>query len=140
MTVFPLPERTPNGNLNTPAFDGDGILWFTGQNGIYGRVDPQSGEVGSLGIARADAGPYGITGTPDGGIYYASLAGNHIAHIDIHDGRGNAHRTAHRRAGRAARLVRFRRGASGSANGTWGNVSVYDPSDESWQTWRLPGR
>ena len=27
-------------------------------------------------------GPYGITATPDGDVYYASLAGNHIARID----------------------------------------------------------
>src|SRR5262245_24103869 len=25
--VFPLPEGTPNANLNTCAFDGDGVLW-----------------------------------------------------------------------------------------------------------------
>jgi virginiamycin B lyase len=27
-------------------------------------------------------GPYGITATPDGTIYYASLASDHMAHID----------------------------------------------------------
>ena len=31
--------------LNTATFDKDGKLWFTGQNGIYGRVDPGSGKV-----------------------------------------------------------------------------------------------
>ncbi len=28
-------------------------------------------------------GPYGITATPDGSIFYASSAGNHIAHLDV---------------------------------------------------------
>lgn len=41
---FPLPEGA-NANLNTATFDGGGVLWFTGQNGIYGRVDPDTGTV-----------------------------------------------------------------------------------------------
>src|SRR5439155_13653181 len=36
--VFPLPGR--NANLNTATFDLRGVLWFTGQNGIIGRLDP----------------------------------------------------------------------------------------------------
>src|SRR5215216_2232429 len=35
--VFPLPDESGYANLNTAAFDRDGTLWFTGQNGIYGR-------------------------------------------------------------------------------------------------------
>ena len=38
--VFPLPSSAPDANLNTAAFDGDGVLWFTGQAGWYGRLDP----------------------------------------------------------------------------------------------------
>src|SRR5579862_6824976 len=43
--VFPLPKGTPYTNLNTCVFDRNGILWYTGQSGYYGRVDPKSGEV-----------------------------------------------------------------------------------------------
>jgi virginiamycin B lyase len=44
--VWPLPpERMPHTNLNTAAFDGKGRIWFTGQNGIYGRLDPKTGDV-----------------------------------------------------------------------------------------------
>src|SRR5438477_10582622 len=39
---FPLPAGR-NANLNTAAFDRNGILWFTGQSGIYGRLDPSTG-------------------------------------------------------------------------------------------------
>ena len=35
--VFPLPENVSYANLNTATFDHKGILWFTGQSGIYGR-------------------------------------------------------------------------------------------------------
>jgi virginiamycin B lyase len=61
--VFPLPADRPSTNLNTAAFDGDGTLWFTGQSGIYGRLDPQTGEIEVFDDADG-RGPYGITGTP----------------------------------------------------------------------------
>src|ERR1700682_1339068 len=43
LKVFPLPKDFPNANLNTGPFDNKGIYWFTGQSGVYGRVDPASG-------------------------------------------------------------------------------------------------
>src|SRR6185437_11473346 len=43
--LFPLPKEFPSANLNTATFDRKGILWFTGQNGVYGRVDPGTGKV-----------------------------------------------------------------------------------------------
>src|SRR5690242_20271698 len=42
--AFPLLEARGYVNLNTAAFDARGALWFTGQNGVYGRLDPKSGE------------------------------------------------------------------------------------------------
>ena len=39
--VYPLPIDSDYGNLNTATFDHNGTLWFTGQSGIYGRLDPQ---------------------------------------------------------------------------------------------------
>jgi len=42
--TFPLPEGSGYANLNTATFDSDGVLWFTGQSGIYGRLDPAAGQ------------------------------------------------------------------------------------------------
>src|SRR5260370_4341132 len=42
--VFPLPAG-PNANLNTETFDRNGILWFTGQSRVYGRLDPSPGVI-----------------------------------------------------------------------------------------------
>ncbi len=81
VTLYQLPADSGNANLNTAAFDQRGVLWFSGQNGIYGRFDPDHGVVETFPVPRG-RGPYGITVTPGGEIYYASLAGNHIAHID----------------------------------------------------------
>ena len=38
--TLPLPREFSSANLNTATFDPKGILWFTGQNGVYGRLDP----------------------------------------------------------------------------------------------------
>jgi virginiamycin B lyase len=82
---FALPAGTRSINMNTAAFGPGGILWFTGQSGFYGRVDPQSGKVDVYNAPRG-AGPYGITSTPKGEVFYASLAGSHIAKIDTTTG------------------------------------------------------
>ena len=76
-----LPGNRAYSNLNTGIFDKRGIYWFTGQSGIYGRLDPSSGEMGVFDAPKG-VGPYGIHATPDGVVYYASLAGSHIARID----------------------------------------------------------
>src|SRR6201997_3742897 len=83
--LFPLPKEFPNANLNTATFDRKGILWFTGQNGVYGRVDPASGKVDAW-KAPKGVGPYGITTTPNGDVWYASLAGDHIAKTETVSG------------------------------------------------------
>src|SRR5262245_65847896 len=43
--VFPLPKELPRANPNTAVVDKRGIVWFTGQSGVYGRVDRKSGKV-----------------------------------------------------------------------------------------------
>jgi virginiamycin B lyase len=84
--VFPLPQRRRPANLNTATFDRAGRLWFTGQAGVYGRLDPKSGAVEVWDSPRG-AGPYGIATTPSGAVFYASLAGSHIARIDVDSGK-----------------------------------------------------
>jgi virginiamycin B lyase len=79
--LFPLPKEYSGANLNTLTFDKSGILWFTGQSGVYGRVDPKTGKVEAWAAPRG-SGTYGITTTPAGEVWYASLASDHIARID----------------------------------------------------------
>lgn len=137
MRIFALPAERAGANLNTAAFDGDGKLWFTGQGGVYGRLDPASGRI-EVWDAPRGAGPYGIAATPDGEIFYASLAGNHIARIDRAS--GVATPLDPPTAGQGARRV-----WSDSQGRIWiseyhaGQVAVYDPATQQWQEWRLPG-
>ena len=63
--TYPLPASTGYTNLNTATFDRRGVLWFTGQSGIYGRLNPKTG---AMRVFRAPGGtgPYGIATTPKG--------------------------------------------------------------------------
>jgi virginiamycin B lyase len=83
--AWKLPEDRPNSNLNTAAFDGKGRIWFTGQAGIYGRLDPETGKM-DVWDAPKGRGPYGITGTPSGDIYYVSLAGSYLGKPHLETG------------------------------------------------------
>ncbi len=132
---FPLPGR--NVNLNTAAFDKQGILWFTGQGGAYGKVNPSTGEV-SIFTAPRGNGPYGITVTPGGDVYYASLAGNHIARIDRETGKATVIDPPTPNQG-ARRIWSDSKGRLWVSEWNVGQVALYDPAASSWKEWKLPG-
>lgn len=137
VTLFRLPEKFAAANLNTGVFDKDGTYWFTGQSGYYGRLVPKSGDMNVF-KAPKGIGPYGITVTPDGDIWYASLAGSYIAKIDRASGNASVVEPPTPNQG-------SRRVWSDSKSRIWvsewnsGHVSVHDPADGSWKTWKLPG-
>jgi virginiamycin B lyase len=135
--AFPLPASAARANLNTAAFDKDGVLWFTGQSGYYGRVDPRSGDVRAWEAPRG-RGPYGIANTPDGEIYYVSLAGHHLAHIDRKSGSATVIEPPTPRQG-ARRVWSDSKGRLWVSEWNSGQVSRYDPADKRWAQWKLPG-
>ena len=134
---FPLPASTGYANLNTATFDRRGVLWFTGQSGIYGRLDPRTGKVRVFRAPHGE-GPYGITTTPSGDVYYASLAGSYLGRIDVGTGKVTVLRPTS--AGQGAR-----RAWSDSRGRVWvsewnvGKVAMYDPRSRRWREWRVPG-
>lgn len=137
VTAYPLPEDRPGANLNTAAFDLDGVLWFTGQSGVYGRLDPDEGVV-EVFDAPGGRGPYGIATCPDGVVWYASLAGSHIAHIDLDTAAATP--VVPPTEGQGARRV-----WCDSTGNVWvaewnaGQLGRYDPLADEWQEWKLPG-
>lgn len=135
--MFPLPADRGNVNLNTATFDRRGILWFTGQQGVYGRLDPEAGRV-EIFDAPKGRGPYGIATAPDGSVYYASLAGSHIARIDLKSGEAAVIEPPTPDQG-ARRVWADSRGRIWVSEWNSGQVSVYDPSKKSWKAWRAPG-
>lgn len=161
VTRYPLPASRGNANLNTATFDRNGTLWFTGQSGIYGRLDPRTGAVTVFDSPRG-SGPYGITTCPDGSVYYASLANSFIAYINLETGEATVIEPPTQRQGarrvwcdsqsaiwvsewNAGRLARYR----GTPRGTppvecpvmGGCTATSAPTQPSygWVEWKLPG-
>lgn len=136
VTVFPLPADRPDANLNTAAFAGDGRLWFTGQNGLHGVFDPETEEM-EVFDSPGGRGPYGIDATPDGVVYYVSLAGSYLGRID---------------SGGSVTVIEpptpdqgARRVWADSGGALWisewnsGQLSRYEPDTGDWSEWPLPG-
>lgn len=139
VTQFPLEGE--NANLNTAAFDTDGVLWFTGQNGIVGRLDPQDEQpmVETIQAPRG-RGPYGITGTPDGEIYFVSLAGSYLGRIEPqNDGFGVEELEPPTPDQGARRVWTDSRGALWISEWNAGQVARFDPLSREWSEWKLPG-
>ncbi|HKU47327.1 MAG TPA: lyase [Burkholderiales bacterium] len=134
--VWKLPEGTGYSNLNTAIFDAKGVHWFTGQAGIYGRLDPKTGEMKVFDAPRG-RGPYGIHATPDGTVYYASLAGSFIGKINP-DGTTSVIEPPTRRQG-ARRVWSDSKGNVWVAEWNTGNLSRYEPKSGKWSTWAAPG-
>ena len=135
--VFPLPAGRADANLNTAVFGGDGTLWFTGQAGVYGRLSPGDGRV-EVFDAPGGRGPYGITATPQGDVYYASLAGSHVGRIDTATGEATVVEPPTPGQG-TRRVWSDSRGRIWSSQWNAGQVAVYDPATGGWGEWRLPG-
>ena len=136
VTLFPLPKDFPNANLNTLVFDKEGLVWFTGQSGVHGRVDPKSGKVDAWASPRG-RGSYGIAVTPSGDVWYASLAGDYIGMVD-------------RKTGSVTVVDPPRKGTgprriwSDSKGMLWvsfwhaGGVGRYDPTKKVWTHYPMP--
>ncbi len=134
--VYELPTDRPGANLNTAAFDADGRLWFTGQEGVHGVLDPATGVMDVFDSPRG-RGPYGIAATPLGQIYFASLAASYVGMVAPD---GSVTILEPPTPGQGARRV-----WSDSAGAIWvsewnaGQLSRYDPATGGWASWPLPG-
>ena len=102
------------------------------------RLDPATGAM-RVWAAPGGSGPYGITVTPRGAVYYASLA----AATSRGSTRAPARRrgSSRRRAARArAGSGRTRAGGSGSASGTPGKLGDVRPGHGALARVEAPGR
>ena len=137
LTVYPLPDDRGGANLNTATFDRDGVLWFTGQTGIYGRLDPGTGAMVVFDDPEG-RGPYGIATTPAGDVWYSSLAGSHIAMVDRSTGEATIVEPPTPNQG-ARRVWSDSKGRLWVSEWDAGQVGVHDPATGEWQEWSLPG-
>jgi len=124
-------------NLNTLVFDKQGTLWFTGQGGAIGRFEPKTEKM-QVWDAPRGYGPYGIALTPQGTVWYVSLAGNYLAEIDRATGTPRIVEPPTPQQG-ARRVWSDSQGRLWISEWNSGNVSMHDPKDGSWKKWKLPG-
>ena len=135
--VFPAAGRSAQHEPEHGGLRWRRTLWFTGQSGIYGRLDPQTGEIEVFDDADG-RGPYGITGTP---------VGRRLVRL----ARRQSHRQDRPRLG-AAQIVEpptadqgARRVWSDSKGRIWvaewnaGQVGLHDPGTGDWREWKLLG-
>jgi virginiamycin B lyase len=124
-------------NLNTLVFDKQGTLWFTGQGGVIGRFEPKAEKMQVWDAPRGN-GPYGIALTPQGTVWYVSLAGNYLAEIDRASGTPRIVEPPTPQQG-ARRVWSDSQGRLWISEWNSGNVSMHDPNEGSWKKWKLPG-
>ena len=83
-------------------------------------------------------GPYGITTTPSGDVYYVSLAGSYLGRIDVRTGKATVLQPPTRGQG-ARRAWSDSRGRIWISEWNAGKVGMYDPRAKRWREWRVPG-
>jgi virginiamycin B lyase len=142
IAVWPLAGA--NANLNTATIDPDGVVWFTGQNGIVGRLDPASTPPGTVlepVAAPRGIGPYGIDATPQGDVYFASLAGSYLGQIVPGEGESFSIEVIEPPTPEQGtrRVWSDSRGVLWTSQWNAGQVGRYDPATGEWTEWRLPG-
>ncbi len=144
VTRFPLPAGSPDADLNTAVFDARGTLWFTGQRGYYGSVEPENGRVRLFDAPRG-RGPYGIAaprsraGGSNGFVYFASLAAGYLGRIDPATGQAQALEPPGKGQG-TRRVWADSQGALWVSGWSSGRLLRYDPAADTWQEIRLPGQ
>src|SRR3972149_3761224 len=79
VTVFRLPENTGNANLNTATFDHKGILWFTGQGGMY---DPVTKKWKEWKLSGQNPQPYAIFVDDKDMVWISDFSSNAIVRFN----------------------------------------------------------
>jgi virginiamycin B lyase len=142
LLVWPLAGA--NANLNTAAIDPKGVVWFTGQNGVVGWLDPATMPPGTVlqpQAAPRGAGPYGIAVTPGGDVYFASLAGSYLGRVVKGDGGAFTLEAIDPPTPDQGtrRVWADSHGVLWTSQWNTGQLARYDPVTNSWREWRLPG-
>ena len=91
-----------------------------------GALIPNTGEM-KVWDAPKGHGPYGITATPKGDIWFASLAGSYLANVDLESGTATLYEPPTKDQG-ARRVWSDSKGQLWVSEWNSGNVSMYDPT------------
>ena len=103
---------------------------------MVGKLQVKTGAV-TVQDAPGGRGPYGICTTPKGDVWWCSLAGSFIAQIDRKTGQSTVLQPPTPKQG-ARRVWSDSRGRIWVSEWMSGNVSMHDPANHRWRTWKLP--
>lgn len=110
-------------------------IWFTGYRGVYGRLDPATGDIRMF-DASSGRGPHGIAAGLDGRIWIASFASDTILAVNAETGMHEA-RTLPRHLNGPKGI------AVGAAGAVWvscargGSIGRFEPRTRQWSSYRL---
>lgn len=95
---------------------------------------------GSMQVWRSPRwrGTYGIAATPDGEVWFCSLAGSYIARLDRATGKAELVEPPTERQG-ARRVWLDSRGRIWGSEWNPGQLSRHDPKSGGWKKWKMPG-
>lgn len=133
---WPLPDDRGDSGLVGAVFDEDGILWFTGEAGVYGRFDHESGDM-EVFDAPGGHGLDGITVTPDDDVYVASPQGHYIARVNGESGEAEVVEPDTPDQG-ARNVGSDTQGRILVTEENAGQISRYDPESGEWESWKVP--
>jgi len=88
--------------------------------------------------APSGTGPYGIATTPDGDVFFASLAGSYVGRIDLKTGTATVLEPPVPRQG-ARRIWSDSRGGLWITGWSSGDLFRFDSKANTWRHWHLPG-
>ena len=132
-----LPPKNDGANLQHRGHRRQGPHLVHRAKRHFGSARSKKRRYESLGRAARN-GPLRNTATPDGQIWYVSLAGSYLGRPDLETGEVTVIDPPKKASG-------TRRISSDSDGRLWvsewnaGTISVYDPQQKSWRTWALPG-
>jgi virginiamycin B lyase len=134
---FPLPSSARQAELNTATFDSRGMLWFTGQAGWYGRLDPGAGKIEAFPAPRG-RGPYGMDARGPGPVLFVSLAGDYMGIIDPATARLTVVDPPVKGTG-PRRVWLDSQGIAWVTGWDSGKLLRYDPGTGTWKQFVVPG-
>ncbi|KAF1051868.1 MAG: Virginiamycin B lyase [Stenotrophomonas maltophilia] len=135
--VVALPPQANDAELDSLAMDDDGALWFTGEHGFYGRLDPHSRQV-QVWKTPTGKSADGLAVTPDGQVWFASRDDNSLNEIDPSAGSVTRFEAPTPHSG-PQRLAADSIGRLWITQPDSGQLARFDPSDHHWKSWKLPG-
>ena len=138
MRLFSLPQNSSHANLNTATFDHNGVMWFTGQSGIYGTALTRFWERQKYSNFLKALDHTALRQLLMEKYTMLHWLEAYIARINLTTGTAKVLDPPTQDQG-ARRIWSDSHGRLWISEWNAGKLALYDPNENKWQEWRLPG-